>query len=195
MSLCDLEPKKKTRQSSQSRSAMRRRLQRRNRRIGELESENDNLRQTSRFMNLGSLFTWSMMVLYHLNTPGSNSRIGISHERMEQKLGWLREYADDLVRWNQCQEVIDRSLSVINRQGLHSRTAELVEQSLREQHPDWRNEDSSSTRIGVQLLDWIQKSSSQLKAGEPGYRRRSSNRCSVASNRWNVSIAKAALRA
>ena len=49
---------------------------------------------------------------------------------------------------------------------VHSRTAELVEQSLREQHPNWRNEDSSSTRIGVQLLDWIQKSSSQLKAGE-----------------------------
>lgn len=47
MSLSDLEPKKKKRQSSQSRSAMRRRLQRRNRRIGELESENDNLRQTS----------------------------------------------------------------------------------------------------------------------------------------------------
>ncbi len=46
MSLCDLEPKKKTQQSSQSRSAMRRRLQRRNRRVHKLECENDKLWQT-----------------------------------------------------------------------------------------------------------------------------------------------------
>ena len=124
------------------------------------------LRTKSRFMNLAPLFTWSMMALYHLNTPGSNSRIGISVERMEAKLGWLREHADDLVRWNHCQEVIDRSLSVINRQGLDGRTGTLVNQSLREQNPNWRNENSSAARIGVQLIDWIEKSSSQLKAGE-----------------------------
>ena len=50
----------------------------------------------------------------------------ISLERMEQKLGWLREYASDLDRWNQCQEVIDRSLSVINLHGLDAQTEELV---------------------------------------------------------------------
>ena len=124
------------------------------------------LRTKSRFMNLAPLFTWSMMVLYHLKNPGSDSRIGISPERIEAKLGWLREYADDLRRWNQCQEVIDRSLSVINRQGLHARTGELLDQSLSEQNSNWRNENSSATRIGVQLIDWIEQSSSNLHAGE-----------------------------
>lgn len=124
------------------------------------------LRSKSRFMNLGQLFTWSTMVLYHLNHAKSHARTEISDERMEAKLGWLREYADDLVQWNQCQEVIDCSLSVINRHGLDSLTSDLVEQSLREQNPNWRNEDSSASRIGVQLIEWIETSSSKLNAGE-----------------------------
>jgi hypothetical protein len=124
------------------------------------------LRSKSRFMNLGSLFTWATMVLYHLNTPGSDGRKEISADRMEQKLGWLREYASDLVRWNQCQEVIDRSLSVINLIGLETHTEELVERSLSEHNPNWRDEDCSATRIGEELLDWIKQSQSKLKSGE-----------------------------
>jgi len=104
-------------------------------------------------MNLGPLFKWATMVLYHLNTPGSDARTEISKERMEQKLGWLREYTSDFDRWNQVQEVIDRSLSVINLHGLDAQTAELVERSLSEHNPNWRNEDCSATRIAVQLID------------------------------------------
>jgi hypothetical protein len=124
------------------------------------------LRSKSRFMNLGPLFTWAKMVLYHLNTPHSAARKDINPERMELKLGWLREYASDLDSWNQCQEVIDRSLSVVNCQGLHAKTVELVEQSLNDHNPNWRNEDCSATRIAVQLIDWIKQSSGKLKATE-----------------------------
>lgn len=61
-------------------------------------------------MNLGRLFKWATMVLYHLDNPDSEARREISVERMDQKLGWLREYTNDLDRWNKCQDVIDRSL-------------------------------------------------------------------------------------
>jgi len=124
------------------------------------------LRSKSRFMNLGPLFTWATMVLYHLNNPASEARQGISADRMEQKLGWLREYANDLVLWNQCQEVIDRSLSVINLHGLDAQTEQLVERSLTEHNPNWRYEDCSATRIAEQLLDWIKQSFGKLKPGE-----------------------------
>ena len=117
-------------------------------------------------LNIASLLTWSMMVLYQLKTHGSDSRIGISVERMEAKLGWLREYAEDLRRWNQCQDVIDRSVWVINRQGQHARTEELIDQSQSEQNSNWRKENSSTTRIGLKLIDWVEQSSSNLQAGE-----------------------------
>lgn len=124
------------------------------------------LRSKSRFMNLGPLFKWASMVLYHLNTPASESRREISTERMEQKLGWLCEYADDLSVWHQCQEVIDRCLSVINLYGLDAQTEQFVERSLAEHNPNWRNEDCSATRIAEQLIDWIKQSFNELKPDE-----------------------------
>ncbi len=124
------------------------------------------LKSKSRFMNVGSLFKWATMVLYHLDHPESDSRKPISDERMEAKLGWLREYTDDLVHWNECQEVIDRSLWVINREGLQRDTANAVTQYLREHHPQWRGEDSPATRIGAKLIDWIGQSSSKLLPGQ-----------------------------
>ena len=61
----------------------------------------------SRFMNLGPLFNWGTMMLYHLNTPSGDERKEIRLECMEHKLGWLHVYARDLDRWNRCQEVRD----------------------------------------------------------------------------------------
>lgn len=124
------------------------------------------LRSKSRFMNIGALFSWATMVLYHLNTPSSSAREGIADERMKQKLGWLLGYASDLEKWNQCQEVIDCSLSVVNLQGLSAKTCELVEQSLNQNNPNWRTENCSATRIAVQLIDWIKQSSDKLKDDE-----------------------------
>ena len=124
------------------------------------------LRSKSRFMNIGTLLTWATMVLYHLKTPASCAREGITKERMEQKLGWLLDYASDLEQWDQCQEVIGCSLSVINLQGLSAQTSEMVEQSLTGNNPNWRNEDCSATRIAVQLIDWIKQSSDKLKVNE-----------------------------
>lgn len=88
------------------------------------------LRPKSRFMNLARLFCWSQMVLCHLEDPQSKSRDGISAERMEEKLGWLREYAPELACWNECQEVIDLALSVVNTEGLSKASLEKLEQSL-----------------------------------------------------------------
>ena len=37
---------------------------------------------------------------------------------MEEKLGWLREYASDVERWDACQRVISPALTFVNEQGL-----------------------------------------------------------------------------
>jgi hypothetical protein len=124
------------------------------------------LRSKSRFMNIGTLLNWATMVLYHLKTPESAARTGITEERMKQKLGWLLDYASDLEQWKKCQEVIDCSLSVINLQGLSAKTCELVEHSLTQNNPSWRTEDSSATHIAVQLIAWIKQSSDKLKDNE-----------------------------
>ena len=123
------------------------------------------LKSKSRFMNVGTLFRWAMMVLYHLDHP-SVSREGICDERMEEKFAWLRQYAEVLKSWNQCQDVIDQTLRVINTMGLDAKTPGLVEEALDELTANWRQEGSSATRIGVKLIAWIEDSVSTLEDGQ-----------------------------
>ena len=127
------------------------------------------IKQKSRFMNLRPLLTWASMVLHHLEDPNSDSRKGITVQRMEEKLGWLRQFADDVVQWNQCQTVIDRVLEVVNHQGLSRQTVDMVESSLTEHQVNWPNGSAPATRIGLHLIDWIGQSSLKLNRGERGW--------------------------
>jgi len=124
------------------------------------------LKSKSRFMNLGPLLRWAAMVLYHLENPGSEARRGISADRMEAKLGWLREYAEEVGQWGQCLEVIHRSLDVINRQGLSRSTAALIAAALREQDGAWHQRDTAASRIGRRLIAWVEESASKLPPGD-----------------------------
>jgi hypothetical protein len=124
------------------------------------------IKQKSRFMNLGSVLNWASMVLHHLNDPQSVSREGISKDRMEEKLGWLREFECDVSTWAACQSVIDQALAVINRQGLDGKSADLIDASLKANDQSWQNNGTSSTRIGLELIDWTRRSSSRLGEGE-----------------------------
>ncbi len=71
------------------------------------------LKQKSRFMNLGPLLKWAAMVLHHLGDPQSQSRAGITAERMQEKLGWLEQYREELQLWEASQGLIDGALSFI----------------------------------------------------------------------------------
>lgn len=124
------------------------------------------IKQKSRFMNLGSLLRWGAMVLHHLDDVSSDARQGISHERMEEKFGWLREFSDELGQWRHAQDVIDCSLKVINHHRLDEHTAEKVESALEESVPDWQSGDTFASRIGEQLLTWTKESASSLLPGD-----------------------------
>jgi len=71
MPLCLPNTKNESRSSSLSKSAMCRQLKRLQQRNDIFSSKLDDLQ--SRFMNLGPLFKWATMVLFHLNTPGSDA--------------------------------------------------------------------------------------------------------------------------
>ncbi len=94
------------------------------------------LKQKSRFMNLAPLLCWSRMILYHLDHPESGSRDAVKPQRMEEKLGWVRGFAEELESWRDCQEVIDQTLAWINRQGLGP---------------------SSSDQLGKLLAGWLDR--------------------------------------
>jgi hypothetical protein len=72
----------------------------------------------ARFMNLRATLTWASAVLWHLDHPKSKSRQGISQSRLEEKLGWLRDFASSIRQWQACQEVVSTALTLLNEQGI-----------------------------------------------------------------------------
>ena len=59
-------------------------------------------RPKARFMNLASTLHWAAMVLWLLNHPEAKGRAAITPERLQDKLGWLREYAADACKQSAC---------------------------------------------------------------------------------------------
>lgn len=72
----------------------------------------------ARFMNLQPTIRWAATALWHLNHPDSASCREVSRERLENKLGWLRDFADGIARWQACQTVISMTLTFVNQHGL-----------------------------------------------------------------------------
>ena len=72
----------------------------------------------ARFMNLERTIEWAAAVVWHLEHPESLSRKEVSVERMEEKLGWVREFATSISQWQECQAVISTTLTFLNQQGI-----------------------------------------------------------------------------
>jgi hypothetical protein len=72
----------------------------------------------ARFMNLEPIIRWASAVLWHLNHPESSSCSAVSLARMEEKLGWLRDFATSIRQWRTCLDVISTTLTFLNQQGI-----------------------------------------------------------------------------
>jgi hypothetical protein len=72
----------------------------------------------ARFMNLEPIVCWALAVLWHLDHPESSSCSEVSFDRLEEKLGWLREFSDSIVNWKMCLEVIATTLTFLNQHGI-----------------------------------------------------------------------------
>ena len=83
-----------------------------------------------RFMNLSATLRWAGMVLWHLAHPHSRARRDITTSRMNDKLGWLRKYRDDILRWSRCQDVVSAAVTFANEQGLFRGAADQLAQLL-----------------------------------------------------------------
>lgn len=88
------------------------------------------LKPKARFMNLTATLTWARMILWHLAHPDSNARRDITVERMNEKLGWLETFREDIARWNACQAVVSAAITFINEQGLFRGAATRLAMTL-----------------------------------------------------------------
>lgn len=118
-------------------------------------------RPKARFMNLASTLHWAAMVLWLLNHPEAKGRAAITPERLQDKLGWLREYAADVARWGACQRVVSLGVTFINEQGLSLGTAQRFDELVASELTD-----PASRDVANRLSTFLKESESQLREGE-----------------------------
>jgi hypothetical protein len=118
------------------------------------------LQQKARFMNLGPQLQWARVILALLEYPKAHSRQWVSSERLEEKLGWIRGFADDLAGWLECQQVVNVGLKQINEQGLFQGTAQRFRSSIA------NLKHALSQKLAAQLVDFLHDAESELKPGE-----------------------------
>ena len=73
---------------------------------------------------------WASMVLWHLSTPQSAARANIKTQRINHKLGWLRQFRNDIASWKRCLDVVAVTLKFINEQGLSAGASRCLKTRL-----------------------------------------------------------------
>lgn len=124
------------------------------------------LRNKARFMNLDCVVKWGARVLRFVNSPTDFPDDPIELDKLEDKLGWLREYEKALGQWEELLVVIESAEDYIRRQGYHKRArCELAKvlQPLAKK--------ASSRRLTTALLEFVRQESRKLKKGQrvPGH--------------------------
>ena len=112
-------------------------------------------------MNLAPTLKWAQMVLWQLAHPHSKARREISAARMNEKLGWMRQFRDDIRRWSECQTVVSASLTFINQQGLFRGAANQLAAQLE----SLRTCDDSRV-VADRLVEFVRQSEEKLAEGQ-----------------------------
>ena len=122
----------------------------------------------ARFMNFAPTLRWANMVSWQLTQPHSKARRNITSDRMNEKLGWVCEFRDDIQRWSACQEVVSVSSKFINEQGLFKGAARQLRGHLRtvSNGNDGAKDTDVSRKVKANLLRFVRQSELKLVEGQ-----------------------------
>ena len=118
-------------------------------------------RLKARFMNMAATLTWAQMTLWQLAHPNSKARRNITAARINEKLSWLKEFREDISRWNACQAVASMSITFINEQGLFHGAADQLAAKLKSLQTC-----DDSRKVADQLLTFVRQSEEKLAPGQ-----------------------------
>lgn len=118
-------------------------------------------KQKARFMNLSNILAWLTMTLWLLRTPKAKAREGIRDERIQEKLGWVAEYADEIAVWQECQDVVSASVTFINEQGLFKGASRKLQSLIGD-----NLEHATTKKLAQRLIDFVAESEAPLREGE-----------------------------
>jgi hypothetical protein len=114
----------------------------------------------ARFMNLENQLNWADKVLALPDGIPGSTPSWLTPERLEEKLGWVREFRDDLAQWRQWQAIMDATASFVASEGIHAKTALMLSRKLR---PLVK---TTEGRLAAELVKFVKEQASKVKPDE-----------------------------
>lgn len=117
-------------------------------------------RGKARYLNIDVLVDWAEEKLKLLDSPQTQTEVGLDVAVVEQKLGWLRRFAADIRGWREVMQVFECTEHYVRHQGIHRQAAGELRTLL--PHPT----SGTACRLRAQLLDFVQAEAEQAREGE-----------------------------
>jgi hypothetical protein len=118
-------------------------------------------RSKARFMNLGTLITWGAKTLAIVDDPGPEVLQYGTRERLEEKLGWLRQFREPLRAWSEMEHTIDVTVDFVRTQGLYRGAAKDLRKRLGK-----LSVGRSAKQLGEDLAKFVADQARQVRPGE-----------------------------
>jgi hypothetical protein len=111
-------------------------------------------------MNVGELVAWGTRMIAYLDEERSQ-RQGGDPQRVEQAVGWGRQYRQELEQWRQGIEVGTLTEHFVKTQGLSADGGQQFQQRLTA-----AGSLPQTQRLGAELIQFVTEEGSKAKAGE-----------------------------
>lgn len=117
-------------------------------------------RRKARYMNVGELVAWGGRMLKYLDEDGSQ-RQEWDPQRVEQAVGWVRQYRQELEQWRQWVEVGTLTEQFVKTHGLATGGAQPLQHRLAEAGTLPRTQ-----QLCAELVQFVTEEGGKAKAGE-----------------------------
>jgi hypothetical protein len=115
----------------------------------------------ARFMNLQPQLAWAEGVLDILRETPAEVQQWVTAKRLQEKLGWLNEFADPVAEWSEWQQVVNVAVEFVDRHGVYRGASKELRQELPR---DLAN--ASSRELAKELVHFVACQAKQTKPGE-----------------------------
>jgi hypothetical protein len=117
-------------------------------------------RRKARYMNAGELVDWGVRMLRYLDEDGGR-RQEWDPQRVDQAVGWVRQYRHEVEQWRQLVEVGTLVAQWVKTRGLSSSSAQQLPQQLA-----GIGTLSRTQELGAELVDFVAAEAAKAKDGE-----------------------------
>jgi hypothetical protein len=119
------------------------------------------LRSKSRYLNLGELIRWATQTSWLIEQKPKALLEHGDAARLEEKMGWLLGFAEDLGLWRQWYQVAARTEQVVRNRGLYRGVEVEVRQRLQKVTTEEKSKEMAS-----EMVAFVADQSKGLKQGE-----------------------------